>query len=383
MRDVTLIRKNLTSKKGRLALLLMSLIVTFFLFGTLDTLQRSLSVVPSEDGGGRNVVSNRINYTQPLPVAYVEQIENLDGISRAAASTWFGGFYQEPRNFVVSYAVDIPKYLSLFPEYQLTSSARSTCASDGEALLVGKALAEQYGWAVGDRVSLFSSIHRHVSGGAAWTFRICGIYTDASQPGTEIAAFMPFEYLNNSRSFDADTTSLITFQPEEGVSPADLRRAVDAKFANSAFETATVPESQFAAAFIRQLGDIGTIVALVVGAALISMLMIVGSTMIVSVRERTREIAILKTLGYPPNRVIKLVLGEVVLVCAIGGGLGLLLANLVMTGVSSANGLAIFAPKPETWIFGLALIALVAAITGAIPAYRAFSVNVVEGLGRR
>jgi len=383
MRDATLIRKNLTCKKGRLVLLLLSLTLTFFLFGTLDTLQRAVSSDSAQSGEGRQIVSNRISYTQPLPIAYAAEVERMDGVATAAAATWFGGYYQEPRNFVVSYAVDMWKYFEIYPEYTLTENAQTTCMTDGEALLVGKALADQYGWAVGDRVSLFSNLHGHVNGGAAWIFTICGIYTDAKQPGTEIAAFMPFDYLNNSRTFQADTTSLIAVKPADGIAVPELRRTVDAAFANSAFETKTVPESQFAAAFVQQLGDVSLIVTLVVGASLVSMLLIVGSTMIVAIRERTREIAILKTIGYPPLRVLKLVIGEVLLICVTGGVLGLVLASIVMGGVSSLNGLAIFAPRAETWLLGIALILMIAVITAVVPAHRALSVNVINGLGGR
>lgn len=383
MRDATLIRKNLFRKKLRLIFLFLSIFVAFFLYGTLVTVKTALQSGGNDTEANRLIVSNKINFTQPLPIAYLESVRATEGVAQATPTVWFGGYYQEPRNFVVSYATDLPSYLAVYPELSLPAEQRETCLAERTGLLVGQGLARQYGWKVGQNLSLISSIWQNTDGSRAWPFTVCGIFTDESGNGGDTAALMHYEYFNGSRGVGRDDISLIALTMEKGADGDRISDAIDARFANSPFETDTVSEQQFAAAFAAQFGDIGLIVTLVVGAAFLSMLVIVGSTMLLAVRERTRELAILRTIGFPLPRLLKMMVAESLLIAGLGGVAGLLVAQLVTFAISRNASLSVFVMQPETWLSGLLWILALGLVVAAIPAYRALNLNVVTALGRR
>jgi putative ABC transport system permease protein len=383
MRDSTLIRKNLFRKKLRFLFLFLSIFVAFFLYGTLVTVKNAMLSGTGDVATNRLIVSNKINFTQPLPISYLESVRATEGVAAAAPTLWFGGYYREPRNFVVSYATDLPSYLTVYSEMTLPPAQREACLAQRTGLLVGKTLAAQYGWKVGQNVTLLSSIWQSTDGGRAWPFTVCGIYTDTSGNGGDAAALMHYEYFNGTRTIGKDDISLISLTMRDGADAERIGDAIDTRFANSSHETDTVSEQQFAAAFAAQFGDIGLIVTLVVGAAFASMLMIVGSTMLLAVRERTRELAILKTIGFPVPRLLKMVIGESLLIAALGGIAGLLVAQLVTWAVSQNGSLAAFAMRPATWGSGLLWILVLGLTVAAVPAYRALNLNVLTALGRR
>lgn len=383
MRDLTLIRKNLMRRKLRFFLLFISIAIAFFLYGALNTVHNALQFASSNAQDDRYIVASKVNFTQPLPIAYTDEVRRMRGVASAAPSAWFGGYYREPRNFVVSYAVELSSYLAVYSEYVLPAEQRRSCIARRDGLLVGRALADQYGWSVGQTVTLMSSIYTQSGGERSWPFTICGIFTDARSQGTDIGAFMHYDYFNGSRVIGRDTINFVTLRVQPGVDAAAIQDAIDARFANSAFETETTSEQQFSAVLARQFGNIGLIVAFVVGAALISMAVIVGSSMLLAIRERTRELAILKTLGFPRRRLLKIVAGESLLIMLVGGLFGLGAAQLLTLLVSQLPALAAFAMQPMTWLSGIAWILVLAVLIAVAPVYHAMNVNVLTGLGRR
>jgi putative ABC transport system permease protein len=383
MRSLTLVRKNLFRKKLRFILLFLSILIAFFLYGVL------ISIKDIATGGGDAVVPNRmltinkINFTQVMPISYLNRIRAIKDVTVASHASWFGGYYKEPKNFMAVFAVEPESYLKVYPEIVLTPAAREIFMKDRTAIIIGKQVADQYGLKAGQRVPLFSNIFSQKNGSRSWDFLIAGIYTTNKKNAPANASFFNYEYFDESRSFGKDSIGQVVFLTTDASRNAAVKAAIDTSFANSAAATDTITEQQFAAAFVGQAGNISFIISLVVGVSFLTILIIVGNTMVMAVRERTREIGILKTLGFSSRKLLAMVVGESLLISVIGGLAGLLLASLVIFALAQAGFLAGLSMTPVVWGTGFLWMLLLGALTAAIPAYNALKLNIVTALGRK
>ena len=203
MRDLTLIRKNLFRRKLRLALLLLSITIAFLLFGVLTSVQRSFTGADDPGQSDRLIVTNRINFTQPLPISVRDRIRRIRGVKAATHAGWFGGYHQEPRNFLITDATDLPTYLQVYPEITLPQAQYAACLANRTGLLVGKKIADQYGWRLGQNIALKSNIFQQLNGSRAWNFTICGIFTDSKARGSDGIVLFQYEYFNGREASDA------------------------------------------------------------------------------------------------------------------------------------------------------------------------------------
>ncbi len=382
MRSLTLVRKNLFRKKLRFSLLFISILIAFFLYGVL------MSIKDIATGGGdgaradRLVTINKVNFTQPLPVSYFNQIGAMDGVQIATHASWFGGYFQEPKNFLVMFAVDPLSYLQVYPEIIIPPVARKLFLSDRTAMIVGKDIATKYGWKAGQRIPISSNIYSQKSGGHSWDFVIAGIWTSNKKNFPANTVVFNYDYFNETRSFGTDKVNQVIFLTKDAARNPQIKAAIDARYVNSAYATDTVTEQQFAAAFLAQLGNISFIITLVVGVSFLTILIIVGNTLVMAVRERTREIGIMKTLGFSGRRILALVLGESMFIALISGGAGLLLAHLVINILATSGMLSGISMNGIVWASGLFWILLLGLLTALIPAYNALRLNIVTALGR-
>jgi putative ABC transport system permease protein len=245
-------------------------------------------------------------------------------------------------------------------------------------------LAAKWGWKVGDRVPVASNIFSQKSGARSWDFTIVGIVS-ARKPQVD-TNFMVFQYayFDETRSFGKDMIGWMVLQTDSPSINDRVSKTIDEMFANSMYETSTDTEKAFNKAFLAQLGNIALIVTLVVGAAFVTILMIVGNTMALSIRERTRQIGVLKTLGFSDGRVLRLVLGEAVLLALLGGLPGLGLAFLVTQLVkeSPSNFVPRIGITPGIVITAIVLMLALGLITGLIPALNAMRLRIATALGR-
>jgi putative ABC transport system permease protein len=381
---IELVRKNLFRKRLRTILTIVAIFVAFLIFGVLATFQKALNAGVEVAGADRLITVNKINFTLPMPLAYATRTAAVPGVKQVAHAEWFGGYYQEPRNFLVAFAVDPKNYLDIYPEYVMPPAQREAFLRDKTGILVGKAVADQFGWKVGDRLPLKSNIYRQKNGSDTWDFTIAGIVTgNDARVDTNFVMFH-YQYLADTRSFGDGTTGWMILKTADTKENPRIMREVDALFANSAFETETKTEQAFNKAFAEQLGDLGFIVTSVVGAAFVTILLIVGNTMMLTVRERTNEIAVMKTIGFTTNRIFGLVLAESMLLALIGGILGVIAAWLFSFAL--AGPLSRFGPVAfsyDTALTAFVLMALLGFLTGVIPAYRAMSTNIITALGRK
>ena len=381
---IDLVRKNLFRKRLRTILTLVAIFVAFVIFGVLATFQNAINAGVEVAGADRLITVNRINFTLPMPLAYATRVAAVPGVARVAHAEWFGGYYQEPRNFLVAFAVDPKNYLDIYPEYIVPPAQREAFLRDKTSILVGKSVAEQFGWKAGDRMPLKSNIYTQKNGSDTWDFTIAGIVAgNEARVDTSFVMFH-YQYLADTRSFGDGTTGWMILKTTDAKENARVMREVDALFANSAFETETKTEQAFNKAFAEQLGDLGFIVTMIVGAAFATILLIVGNTMMLTVRERTNEIAVMKTIGFTTQRIFGLVLGESMLLALIGGLLGIAFAWLI--SFAMAGPLSRFGPIAFSWdtaATAFVLMAVLGLLTGLIPAIRAMNTDIVTALGRK
>ena len=270
MTDFDLVRKNLFRKPLRTVLLIVSIFMAFLIFGLLASFNVTLeNASAAGSAGNRLVVANKINFTQPLPIAYVSRVATVDGVTAISHYSWFGAYFQDQRNSrFIGFAVDPDTYTRVFSDtIKLPESERRDFVAERTGMLVGKSVADQYGWKLGQTVPISSNIWVKTDGGRTWDMKISGIFTGAKPTDPTNAVYLHYDYLNETRSFGRDqigTIAIVTASPDINDRVA---KTIDAVFANSPYETSTVDEKTFSQAFIKQAGDINVIITLVVAAA--------------------------------------------------------------------------------------------------------------------
>jgi putative ABC transport system permease protein len=385
MNDFLLIRKNLFRKKLRAALMIVSILIAFAILGVLAGFERAFHAGQDVAAADRLVVVNKINFTQPLPIAYYNRVRAVEGVAQVTHLNWFGGYYQDPRNFLIVMAVEPETYLDLYGnDVAVEPTAREAFLHERTGALVGESMARKWGWKVGDHLPISSNIFSQKNGSHSWDFTVVGVFkAKTPQMDTNFMVF-PYKYFDETRSFGKDTVGWMTLRTTSPAVNDRVARSIDRMFANSSDETSTDTEKAFNKAFVAQLGNIALIVGLVVGAAFMTILMIVGNTLIMALRERTREIGVLKTLGFPDGRILRLVLGESLLLAFAGGLIGLGIAALVAMGLrdSVGNFVPNIAVTPQIAAAAVVLMAAFGLITGVIPALKAMRLPIVTALGR-
>jgi putative ABC transport system permease protein len=384
--EFDLVRKNLFRRKLRAALMIVSILIAFMIFGVLAGFHRAFTVGEDRAAADRLITVNKINFTQPLPIAYFNRVRAVDGVRQITHANWFGGYYQDPKNFLMTLAVEPATYFDVYrSEFDIPPEQLQAFIRDRSSAVIGESLARKWGWKVGDRVPVASNIFSQRSnGGHTWDFTIAGIVKGKTeQAGTDFLLFQ-YAYFDETRSFGKDTIGWLILQTNSPENNDRVAKTIDAMFANSTAETSTDTEKAFGKAFAAQFGNIALIVFLVVGAAFVTILMIVGNTMALSIRERTREIGVLKTLGFSGPRILRMVLGESVLLALLGGLPGLAIAALITIALraSLASIAPAFAVSPDIALEGIALMIALGLITGIIPALNAMRLRIATALGR-
>ncbi|MFT3809994.1 MAG: FtsX-like permease family protein [Micropepsaceae bacterium] len=380
-----LILKNLFRRKLRTFLTIFAILVAFLIFGVLSAFQKTLTDPPQGQSATRLVSTNKVNFTQPLPLAYVQRVAALKNAEIVSHMSWFGGYYQESKNFIISFAVDPETYVAIYSEMVLTEAEKQDFLANRTGMLVGKKLADQYGWKVGDTVPLKSNIFRQKDGSDTWDFKVSGIFTNAEDESGDQFVVFHYDYFNESRSFGRDAIGQMIVKLRDTSQIDATAREIDELFVNSGAETETRTEAAFAQSFAAQLGDIGFIVTAVVGAAFITILLIAGNTMMLTVRERTGEIAVLKTIGFTARRIFAMILTESFILAFIGGLLGIALAYVALMALGSMSGGFMGAVKmtPSILITAFVLMALLGFVTGFLPAWRAMRTDIITAFARK
>ncbi len=380
MTFLDLARKNAWRKPLRSVLLMVSIAVAFLIYGLTASFLNSTqgASAASDDILGVMSTSGR---TQPLPMAHMSRLAADPDIVALAYMTRLRGFVEVEKNVVAVSAADPELLMAVNGKgLGLTPGLIDAIAQGRDQVLVGRALAEAQGWTVGQRIAVTAFDTTREDGSRDWRFEIAGIFEGENASTDTYFMIARYDYVNAARARGRDSVDAFIVRPREGVSPGELAARIDAFFANSAAPTRTQSEKQFLEAFLRQYADIGLIVDLVVGAAFVTLLMIVVNTMVFAVRERTFEIGVLKTLGFSRLRIMALILGETLFVFAVGGAAGLALAKLATVFAGPDLGL-VFSPQ----IVGKALviIAVLGVATGALPAFNAMRTPIIQAFRTR
>jgi putative ABC transport system permease protein len=384
MKYFHLLWRNLWRRKVRTTFTFLSIVVAFFLFGLLMAMRYAFDAGVELAGQNRLLTIHKVSIIQLLPERYLAQIQSTPGVKAVTHMTWFGGIYQDPKNFFGQMAVDPEGLLRIYPEYVLSDAERAKWFSTRSSAIVGRKLAERFGWKVGDRIPIRTTFWRPKDGNETFEFELVGIYEGKTKDTDETQFFFHHDYLME-RCGDPGTVGWYIIEVADPDHADQIAQAIDRQFANSPAETKTATEKAFAQSFAKQVGDTGAMLSAISAVVFFVILLISGNTMAQSVRERTNELGVLKTIGFTDLQVTGFVLGEALLLTTIAGLVGLGLAALASVGLASAvqNFMPIFYVPPNALLLGVVLALLLGVASGGLPAYLAQRLTIVDALRRR
>ena len=386
MKYLHLIWAALFRRKTRTMLTLVSIIAAFLLFGLLDAVRVSFEQAGrSANGAERLQTQSRLSFIQTLPQGLGAQIAAVEGVKDVAYENWFGGAYQDPHNQIFTFAVS-PNYLDIYPEVEVDPAQRKAWDNAQDGILAGETLIKKYGWKIGDKIPLQSQIFPNKEGSKNWSFVLQG-----EMKSKDGKAFQSQMIILHWKNFDETTpynrsTVGWYISRVKDVNDADrVAKAIDALSANSDHETKTMTEQAMMANWIKQSVNISLIVTSIMGAVFFTLLLLTGNTMMQAVRERTSELAVLKTIGFSNTSVLGMVLAESVLLLLLGGLIGLALVSVLSPMITQGSGGMLHLPNVggTTWALGGALALAIGLVIGGLPALRAMRLNIVDALAGR
>jgi putative ABC transport system permease protein len=381
MKFTGLIFANLFRKKIRLLLTIGSFAVALFLFAFLAVVRNAFNRGADVAGADRLVVIDRVSIINLIPLKYRDQILQIPGVKCITHNNWFGGVYQDEKNFFPQFVIDPENQRQVFPELKVPDDQWAVFLKDREGAIAGARTAERFHWKIGDRIPIKTTLY----GGGSWEFNLDGIYHGERLENDETQFWFQWDY------FEERIPQVVKGQigwyvlrvnsPDDSVRVA---KAIDQKFANSPNETKTETESAFAAGWVKQFGNIQFLIMTIGTVVFFTLLLVTGNTMAISVRERTSELAVLKAIGFSGRAVLFFVLAESLVIAIVGGLLGLGLALLAVPALANAlNGmLPQLVLEPSILVLGLVAALLVGIASGIFPGLSAMRMRVVNALRR-
>jgi putative ABC transport system permease protein len=372
---------NLLRKKVRLLLTIGSFAVALFLFAFLGVVRDAFGRGADVAGADRLVIINRTSIINTIPLSYRDQILRVPGVRYVTHNNWFGGIYQDEKNFFPQFVIDPENQRAVFPEFVVPDDQWNRFLKDREGAVVGARTMERFHWKIGDRIPIKTTIW----GGGSWEFNIDGVYHGKQPQDDETQFWLQWDYFEEripERIKGQVGWYVLRVQnPDE--SPR-IAKTIDEQFANSPYETRTETESAFAAGWVKQFGNIRFLIVTIGAVVFFTLLLVTGNTMAIAVRERTPELAVLKAIGFSDRSVLVFVLGESLAISLIGGLVGLFLAVLAVPVLSKAlSGMLPRLFLSSTLLaFGLGTALTVGIISGALPGIAAMRMRVVNALRR-
>ncbi|HEY2274729.1 MAG TPA: ABC transporter permease [Steroidobacteraceae bacterium] len=377
---------NLFRRRVRTILTLLSVIMAFLLFGLLQSVNTIFSSGADFVGATRLFVQARVSFTTALPLSMLAKLEAIPGVARVAYQQWFGGVWQTNTPLIM-FALDPQRYHDVYPEWKMPEAQWQAFERTRTGLIVGRQLAKQYGWKLGQKIPISSNIWPQKNGSKAWEFDLVGIFDGKDedwQKRTNLA-FIQQDYFDEANQFGIKgRTNFFILQLAPGANAEAISKTIDTMFENSPDETKTQTEKDFNISFVKQIGDIGLIVRWILFAVFFTLLLVVGNTMAQSVRERIPELAVLKTLGFADGSVLGFVLAEAFTLVLCGGLIGLVLASIAGAMVEKATGgQFLLELNGLVWLLGVVAIVLMSLAVGLLPALRARRLKIVDALAGR
>jgi len=373
----------LNRKRWRTGLTISSLVIAFLLFGLL----RSVAVVFTEDielsGDDRLVVASKYSIIDSMPISYLQRIKSIENVDIVAHQDWFGGTYIDRANFFPKWPVPPKDFLDIYQEFNISSEQKEAFITTRTGMIAGKKLAERFNWKIGDRIPVIGDIYFMSNGSNLWEFDLVGIFTDIENPGNEEQVFMNYQYFDEAReSYTKGTVGNFIVKLDSKDAGPRVAQEIDAMFANSMDETKTYTEKAYQQMFASQIGDIGLIMNSILAAVFFTILLVTGNTMSQSIRERTSELAVFKTIGFSDMTMLILVLIESMVLCLIGAILGLGITAVLMPGLSELISVSLgeISLDSSVIISGIGIAIITAFISGFPPALGAMRLKVVDAL---
>ena len=375
MRFAKLILKNILRNKLRTLLTLSSLIVSLFLIITLATILTEFERGSEEANPSRLVSRHSVSLMFPLPMGNLQRIQTVPGVKHVMPFTWFGGIYKDERNFFANFAVDAKKLKEVYPEVKMSDAEWQAFTSDRQGAVVGKKLVTLYGFTLGQRITLNSPIYNQNV-----EFIVRGVYTGMD----EKTLFFHHEYLNElAPDWARDQAGMYSMLANTPEDVPRVGQAIDSMFANTDAPTKTESEREFARSFEAMTGGIKQFLYAIMAAITFSLLLVMGNTMAMTVRERTKEVGTLKAIGFKRHTIAGLFVGESVLIAVVGSAIGIIIAVLVYRSFDLSlfiPNLVSFVPTSQTLIAAFVLALLVAIISVAYSTYRVTGLTIAEAL---
>jgi putative ABC transport system permease protein len=384
MKYFVLIWAGLWRKKTRTILTMLSIVVAFLLFGLLQGINQGIKAGLSDTSNDRLWTTSRMSAINSIPENLMDRMLTVKGVRNVAHLSFFGGYYQDAKNAIPAFATNIDKLAVVYPELNITPAEIAAMKATRAGALIGRPLAKKYGWKVGDKVPLGTTIWTNNDGSNNWAFDIVGIFEPLKESsGNPLASafWINYDYWDEARKFDKHRVHQFIIQVDNPAHSAAISAQIDKLTENSFDETRTQTENAALQSRLKQLADINFIANAIVGAVMFTLLFLTANTMMQSVRERIPELAVLKTLGFTGGKVSVLVLIESLMLCLFAAVVGLILSAGAMKIVGSVLGPATL--LPVVVVFGLLIAVALAIISGLPPALRAQRLNIVDALAGR
>ena len=387
MKFFPIVWRNLLRRKFRTIFTIGAVFFAFLLFGVLMAIKSAFGMNLQLAGQERLMTIDKVSIINPLPASYESRIRQIQGVTDITHANWFGGYYQDVRNQFATFAADPESWLRIYKnEYELPEDQKKAFIADRTGAVIGIDTAKKYGFKVGQKIPINGTIYRRPDGGP-WEFTIDGIYDSHIKGADKTQLLFNYLYLRETipeQSGFRDKYNWYVLTVDNAERSAEIAGAIDAMFENSPSETKTNTEKAFVSDWAKQIGDIGKIMMWIVGMAMFTILLVTGNTMAQAIRERTNELAVLKTLGFPDGRILWMVLAESVLIALAGGGTGLVLSYLLITGAGDPTGgllPAFYFPTPSV-VLGAVLVLALGVAAGLLPAWQAGRLRIVDALRR-
>jgi putative ABC transport system permease protein len=380
-----LLVKNLFKHPVRTTLTLGSLVVALFLITTLYSLLTTISAGVKNSRSDRIVTQSSVSLFVYMPEAYLPKIRSVDGVREAMAWNWFGGIYQDPKNFFAQFAVDHENLFKTYPEIKIIAGSQEDFENDRRACIVGKETAARFGWDVGSSVPLQGTIYPRLDG-TAWDLRVAAIYESTSPNVDQTTLFFHIDYVRESQDAGAalgpDGVGVVIVLIEDDAEPVAVMKAIDQMFVNGPQKTLSTSESEFQAQFVSMLGNVPFFVGSIGGAVAFAILLAVLNTMLLSAREQTRDLGIMKALGFTGSAIFMLFFGQAIVLSLLGGGVGIGLAKLAELGIAKSLGTYFpgYTVLDETMRNGTLVALMIGIAAGLAPSILVLRAKVVDAL---
>jgi putative ABC transport system permease protein len=369
---------HLARSKRRTFLTVSSIALALFLFCTLRTVMTSFDAAIRVSDDTRLVVRHAASLVFPLPLAYRDRLAQVPGVQTVSFSNWFGGYYQDPKNQNAQFAVDTEHFFDIYPEVELSPDQRQAFLSERRACIAGRDIVKKFGWKLGQTIPLTGTIYP-----GEWPLILRGIYTGKTEDIDENTIFFHWDYLNESMpDVRKNQVGIYWLRLRSASEAAAVSDRVDAMFENSPQPTKTETEKSFQAGFISMMGNVSMLLTILGSAIVFAIVLVTINTMLMAARERTTEIAELKTLGFPDGLILRLIAVEALILSLAGGVIGCGAAYLIFWRSDfTANGFfPNFRVLPETVGLGILLAIGMGLLSGLIPALQAARLQIAGAL---